>query len=331
VEQAKLGAIFGAGRSGSTLLGAIVSSHPDVAYRFEPVHRSQGLAPEAENVLARLRSGTLASTDIPEIHRALLPANPEWEKPPFFRKRYPTRMATGRSVLWPVARRSAAISQFFRYLYTPRNEPYIVFKEVQLEDAARGLLLGTSVAVVVLLRHPCATVVSILAGQKRNLMPIGRQKILARILVDHAPDLHAQYAGRLEALSDIEKEALIWRVSVERYYQAVQQSGRGRLVFYEQLCREPMAIAEEVLGVFGLSMEPQVRDFIEAATRPRPWSALRYGDLGSRDYFSVFRDPLQSMNSWKQRLSGAERAKVISVVRDSAVFQAGVRAAHWED
>ena len=63
----------------------------------------------------------------------------------------------------------------------------------------------------------------------------------------------------------------------------------------------------------------------------RPWSALRYGDLGSRDYFSVFRDPLQSMNNWKQQLSSTERAKIISVVRDSMVFQAGVRAAHWED
>jgi hypothetical protein len=31
--------IFGTGRSGSSWLGSIIDSHPQVAYRFEPFHR----------------------------------------------------------------------------------------------------------------------------------------------------------------------------------------------------------------------------------------------------------------------------------------------------
>ncbi|MDJ0687655.1 MAG: hypothetical protein QNJ41_04015 [Xenococcaceae cyanobacterium MO_188.B32] len=40
-NNCNMGALFGLGRSGTTWLGAIVASHPEILYRFEPFHRLQ--------------------------------------------------------------------------------------------------------------------------------------------------------------------------------------------------------------------------------------------------------------------------------------------------
>ena len=308
-----------------------MSSHPDVAYRFEPIHRSAGQGGDAESLRSDLLARAIAQTDVAELYRLYLPAKPAWEKPPFFRKSYPTRLTKGRSLLWPVARRSSVMGKLFSHLYTPLNEPFLVFKEVELTNIAHGLLHGTPVPVVVLLRHPYATVASFMVGQHMRLMPTGRIEVIRNVMHDHAPALYARYAHCFDRLSDIERRALLWRASTEHYCTSLRSSGRGRRVYYEQLCRDPNAVAEAVLGDFGLAMEQQVRDFIQAAMQPRTWTPWRYGDLGSNDYFSLFRDPARSLNRWKQLLSESDRAKVHAIVEDCDEFREGVSAGIWEE
>ena len=44
INSHQLGAIFGTGHSGTTCLGSIISSHPNIAYRFEPFHRLEKIS-----------------------------------------------------------------------------------------------------------------------------------------------------------------------------------------------------------------------------------------------------------------------------------------------
>ncbi|MGL6343136.1 MAG: hypothetical protein ACRC80_28855, partial [Waterburya sp.] len=82
----KLGGIFGTGRCGTTWLGAMVSSHPDVAYRFEPFHRLKKSKIAIATALEKIRAEDFSAQDLNLIYQALLPAYPEVEKPPFFAK-----------------------------------------------------------------------------------------------------------------------------------------------------------------------------------------------------------------------------------------------------
>jgi len=332
MRKSDLGAIFGSGRSGTTWLGALVSSHPDVAYRFEPLHRAQNLGGVAQAARARMHHSPMASEDLTELYEALLVAHPELEKPPFFPKRYPMVVARGRRVLWPLARKSRAAAALFRFLYTPKGRPFLLFKEVAEEETFRRLVQHTRIPLVYLVRHPCATVHSIVAGQRRGLMPSGRQGILGDFLKKYAPQLAERFGGRVNTMTPHEKAALLWRATAERCWEVLGTRGNLLPVFYERLCMEPISQLTAVLRLFGLDMESQVLRFLEASTGKRMTRArLSFGEIGISDYFSVFRDPAQSMSHWKRALDPAERKRIMKLVEDSPVFAAGMHEASWDE
>ncbi len=329
-ECGRLGAIFGNGRSGTTWLGAIVSSHPEVVYRFEPLHRAE-LVDESARIAARtVRSARFTSLDLPTVYQAMLPAYPEWEKPPFFQKNFRMRLGSGRSLLWPLARSNRALQALFRYLYTPLDHPYVVFKEVAAEDSFISLVVRTEIPMIYILRHPCGAVHSIVQGQKKGLLRTGRQNVLSAYMKDHAPALWDRYRGRIEAMSAYQKEALLWRTNVELCYEVIKQNPRVLVVFYEDLCRDPLKISTQVLQTLGLEMDEKVRAFIEASMRPRSSARFLAGEVGIRPFFSVFRDPVASMNSWKLGLSPRDRREIVELVKDGEVFAAGARIADWD-
>ena len=71
----KIGAIFGTGRSGSTWVGAVINTHPKIAYRFEPFDRVPN-DPAIQKAMQLLKFGDLNDQALDIIYQALLPANP---------------------------------------------------------------------------------------------------------------------------------------------------------------------------------------------------------------------------------------------------------------
>jgi hypothetical protein len=272
----------------------------------------------------------LDEADLPEIYQLLLPAFPEWDKPPFFPKSYSSRLRNGRSLLWPIARRSRAGSATFRSLYSPREKPLVVFKEVAYEDFFRFLALETSVPLVYILRHPCATVNSIIRGQEKGVIPVGRRTVLSAFVQDHGPHLWAKFGDEIDRMSDYAKEALLWRTNVERCFSAINDSTNALLVIYEELCHRPFEVAAQVLDWFDLGMDDQVRRFIGESTQDQPERKPRLRDPGG-EYFSVFRNPMKSMNAWKSSLIPEGRREILHIVRDSDAFQAGLERGAWDE
>ncbi|MCP2727413.1 sulfotransferase domain-containing protein [Limnofasciculus baicalensis] len=319
-NNCNLGALFGKGRSGTTWLGSIISSHPDIAYRFEPFHRLQKTNPQVKEILEIIHSDGFSATDLPLVYRMLLPATPDLEKPPFFPKNYRMGLSLGKSFAWPLARQNSLVSHLFHFFYTPIDCPMVIFKEVEMVDILCQLLGKTEIPIVYLVRHPCAVVWSILRGQKASLMPEGRRKFLHNMLVKYNPSLAAEYGEKLEDLTLCEQEALMWRIDVERAVSACQSNYNGLLVVYEELTQNTLEISSKVFHHLGLEIAKESLKFIEESMRASPISRLKRGEVGINPYFTVFRDSQVAQSRWKNDMQKEDITGVMEIVKDSNVF-----------
>jgi hypothetical protein len=328
-RESRLAGIFSTGRSGSTWLGAIVASHPDVAYRFEPKPGRRGRAAATEAAASRLVDPDVGMSDLAEIEAGLRLSDPCSDKPPFTpRRRGALPFPFLRGPMWAACRRFPALSPVHRLLYTPRGRPLVVFKHVAQERACRRLLERTAVPIVYLVRHPCATISSILKGQRDGIMPNGRASVIERFVADNAPHLQRRFGTRIPSMGPHQHEALLWRWSVETSLAPALDATPPTLllVHYENLCRNPAGETAKVLAHLGLAADPQVDAFVAASTDP---AARGLREPGIRRYFSVFRNPLDSMDKWRRDLDDSTRREILEIVEESPVFQRGVAEADW--
>ena len=128
-----------------------------------------------------------------------------------------------------------------------------------------------------------------------------------------------------------EKEALLWRANVERCMSVQDHRESVQTIFYENLCREPLAVSEAVLQNFGLGMDDQVRSFVSRSVAGNSKSNRGMVEFGINKYFSVYRDPAQAMSAWKNSLTSTEKDETLALVSDSPAFRQGVVQAHWEE
>lgn len=320
--------VFSVGRSGSTWLGSLVSAHPRVAYRFEPSDRHAYLSQSARSGLRGLGDICVRDVDWREVRASLLEANPRSDKPPYFAKPYGLlRYPRLRHGMWAFARSVPPASLLFRGMFGAPRDAVVVAKFVAHESLCRKVVSDSHVPVSYLVRHPCGVVASILAGQRKGVMPTGRRRVVARFLQDNAPELYAQYAPRLSEMPAAGHEALLWRWSVGFSYGPERVAREGvRLVFYENLCLNPREEVSAALGNMGLSFTPEVEEFVARSIEP---ANRRASELGVGRYFSVFRDPVESANRWKSQLSSGEVDLVTELVREAPMYKWGVAEADW--
>jgi hypothetical protein len=324
----KLGGIFGTGRCGTTWLGAMVSSHPEVAYRFEPFHRLKNSKKAIATALEKIRAEDFSAQDLDLIYQALLPAYPEVEKPPFFAKNY-GMFPFGRTLTWPFARKTSWAGNVFSQLYLPQGKPTLIFKEVALVDVLTKLLGLNQVPIVYMLRHPCGVISSVLKGQKDALMPTGRRSVLLNLLTEHEPHLAAQYAAKLSEMDIVEQEALLWLLDVEKAIQVCQANPHALIVVYEQLVEQPLETLAKIFTHFGLSMDSQVENFLGQSTEYSMASRIKRGEIGINQYFSIFRNSQSCRDRWKQEMSPEDIKRIMSIVDQSQGCALGVATGLW--
>lgn len=329
-RERRLLAIFSTGRSGSTWLGSIVDSHPDVAYRFEPFARMRERSPRLAAVRDRLRAGDSGDAVLDDLYDALLPAHPLLSKPPFFAKSYSMRLPVGRSLLWPVCRRWEGTAGAFSALYSPRGAtPPIAFKEVSTTPVVRALGRASRLAVVNLIRHPCGVVWSQHRGQRRGIMSAERHHYLESKLHEHDEALAERFAPRLAQLPLEAQYALLWRIDVEGFLGAAGDRPNVQVVFYERLCEAPEREAERIFRHFGLAMHDHTLEFLRESTGGHSGMRHRRGEVGIDRYFSVFRNTSSTVWSWRNEMPAEMRAAVEEAVGDSPAFQMGQEVADW--
>ena len=334
-------AIFGSGRSGSTWLGSIINSHPGLIYRFEPFHRLSAKEPVVQYYKKLLKEDSisenqLSDSDIPKIYKSLVSADPLTDKPPFFPKSDIDVLGPEKEGIrkksWAVARSLPVFDCFYKKLYTPKNSPPLVFKEVTFEKQMRNILKYTSIPVVYLVRHPCGNILSDVKGQESGKMPTGRQSVLESILKKHDVELFDKYGHQLEQLSILEKTTLLWRIDLETGLKALNDFGRGLLITYEQLCDDAHTHVQPIFKTFNLPYSSQTEQFLDTlyASDKASMQKNRRSQDWMNQFFTVYRNPKKQKYSWKNKIEAEDRQKIEAIVQDSWAFQHCAKVGQWD-
>jgi hypothetical protein len=324
-NQKRIAAILGTGRSGTTWLGSIINAHPRIAYRFEPFHRASKGSP-VRAFMNAMTVGNFTKPQIAALYDELVPANPITEKAPFFQKQELPSM--GIELLWKTSRVIPLLRPLFSRLYTPRDNRLLVFKEVTFEDEIDCLLSLKEIPVIYLVRHPSATVSSLIRGQAGGKMPRGRLAVVDSLVKKHSPELAEEFADQVDSMDDVELNALLWRIDTEKAIRALDKHGHGYLLTYEQLCDDAYTHVRKICSEFSLDFHPQMEQFLDALYNRNVDKASLPKDV--RDsYFTVFRDPRKTKDAWKKNWSEENERKVARIVGNSITVQRCSKIGNW--
>lgn len=309
-------AVYGPGRSGTTWLGAIINSHPQIAYRFEPFRRKDIIPHFNQFWESRNQSDSFSQADLKQIYEGLLLAHPVTDKPPFFEK--DRTYGHGQKQLWHLARLFSPLAQLYSRLYTPSGLPPLVFKEVRWREIAI-LLRHFNLYTTFILRSPQGTVASLLRGQRTGLMPTWKRDNLELVLQKEGGDLAGNLPCPVATMSPVQKNAVLWRIEADRTYEAAQNHPNCLLVIYENLCQQPREVAHKVFAHFNIPWHSQVDDFITESTGGE--KAIRKKEGAIKPYFSVSRNTSEVAKQWNRDLSNQEIQEIEEVVAASKAYR----------
>ncbi|SEO97916.1 sulfotransferase family protein [Aquisalimonas asiatica] len=306
----RLVALLGMPRSGTTWVAKLMDSHPDVAYRHEPesggrlAHLPQLMeqdAPGAQVDALRRFGESLWNCRDPRV----------CGKTPLFRKHHlggVRHLALSLGVLASKAPMRAVRRMPLPYFpdYSV-GSPVLVWKSVVSSARLPALLQALPEArPVLLLRHPCGQVGSVLRGENAQYFGGGYQPseddgVFEAMMGGTVATEHGLSMEYVRGLGAAERLAWLWVLFNETAYRAAVQDPRCLVVRYEDVCAEPEAKAEELLSWCGLSMHAQSRAFVRESTG---------GDASG--YYGVYRDPLKAAEKWREELP----AETVDTVRD---------------
>lgn len=309
--------VTGESRSGTTWVGKIMDSHPDVIYRHEPDFAIY------EPALPFIIPDKDIDRHI-DLARALfarLLTNPTLKSagpPPFFPKNHhaPGVRALRAGLITGLAGiRSVSNWRDLNRLYVPdmvrpsaRSKSRFVLKSIATAGRAAVLKRAFPKArFILLLRHPCGHVRSVLEGRRA-----GRTE--PRNLARFAAELpNAKHYGltmeRLHSMSDLELHTWIWCLRNEMALRTLDESEHCRVVHYESVCENPFKAARELFAFGGLTWHAQTERFLQQSSEHK----------GTEGYYRVYRNASAAANKWRSALSEREKRSILGIVAQTSL------------
>lgn len=303
--------IMSSGRSGSTWLGKLFDSHPDVLYLHEP---DSVMRPEAFPYLPITEDIETYKDEVRVYLEHLLKHRSAKTvgRPPVFPKSWRATGATRYYELLTLAARAVGRVPLPGMRRIP--VPQLMKKNMMPYPVIKTVSSGTCVSLYAaakpdmrflhLIRHPCAVVASSLRGVEQGVMPGNPflKKFFAMPEAVHYPLAYDDFRKRPLA----EQLAFSWMISNDKMAADAHMSGHATTVYYDDLCRDPLNGMAELFEFAGLDFAPQSREFI---------SALLGANSEKASYFSVMRPPTASLDKWKTALSEEQQAAIFDIVR----------------
>jgi len=308
--------LMGMPRSGTSWLGKIFDSHPDTLYRHEPdsAQRIRGIpifadvahAPQYLDVITDVVN-KLPGAWLSNVAATLPVFRKSYYAHPQFLLRKCGILATklGARILGELP-----VPEVIDLRQVPQLLP--VWKSI--ESLGRlGVLCRSLPAcrAVLILRHPCGYVASVLRGEAKGKFnsssPAHEDLGLFEMLMElPQAATYGLCIERIKGMHPVERLAWSWVLHNEKAMNDVIGMRNCSPIRYEDLCSDPMAYAATLFEFSGLDWNEQTEAFIRQSTA---------SDKSS--YYSIFKDPLKSANKWKAELAPADIERVIAVIRDT--------------
>lgn len=305
--------LFGMPRSGTTWIGKIFDSHESVYYRHEPDTRKS-----LPDIPLNVDVDNWAE-HCPRLERYLDEIiglkHPSVDgKLPQFSKTYLTRteqiLLQSGTYVSKLLSKAGLPNVYFKPSY--KDKDYVLtWKSIQyLGQMGVCLRCIPDSAGVHIIRHPCGYVSSVLEGEKAGRFtsstPEAEDFNLFSMLLDTnaATGYHLDMA-RIKQMPPIERLAWRWLLLNEKCLLDTEGRDIYRLI-YEDLCARPLEKAREVFDFCGLDWSAQTERF------------LRQSTTTSKDaYYSVYKNPAEAAEKWRQRMSAEDIALVKGVFHQS--------------
>ncbi len=315
--------VLGAPRSGTSWLGKIFDSHPDVLYRHEPdlalwERRLPFLIPEHEvaNYTAIAADYVTRLISTPTLKSAgQLPTFPKSYYSPGKRA-----LHTGliRTLRWLEGATRSRRMRAYRVpdLTDAMRDPRvrIVLKSISARGRARVFLEALpGMTAILLLRHPCGQVASTLRGLRQGRFDTG--VFVKDVLSTPGADTYGLTEKRLNAASQVEQLAWHWATMNELAAGAMHNRANASIACYEDICRDPIGRARELLAFGGLDWNRQTEAFVGQSTTY----------AGPEKYYSVFRNAVDSAERWRTELPETDQRSILDIVAQTSL------ARFWSD
>lgn len=311
--------LFGMPRSGTTWLGKIFDSHPDTLYRHEPDSRGTlntlplfAFGHDAEKYRGFLE-GYVAQ--LPSIRDEKVSASL-----PIFAKSYydAPQLALRKLLVFGLK----ATSRFLGAVPVPNvvnlarhAQVSVVWKSI--ESLGRlGVLARVfpEARCLLILRHPCGYVASVLRGEAKRKFeggsPSSEDWGVYRMLLELpvAKERGLQLSA-VQAMAPVERLALRWAIYYEHALTETAGLENVLAIRYEDFCEQPRAETQKAFAHCRLPWTPETEGFIANSTAHE-----------NTEYYSVFKDPKVAAWKWKKELSSEDIKRIMQVV---AQFRAG--------
>lgn len=314
--------IVGAPRSGTSWLGKIFDSHPDVLYRHEPDHTVEDprlpflIAPEDTErhvaIAADYAKRLLLSHSLKSAGQL-----PSFAKSYYSRPTALTHESLIHVLKWMEKLSGRSLSALpVPDLFNPAADPRlrIVIKSVSARGRAATFVKAMPGArFVFLLRHPCGQIASALRGLRTKKMFV--DPFIDTTLATPAAKRLGLQRGDLQTMPLAGQLAWQWVSLNELALEAFDGRENARLTVYEDVCADPVTHARELLAFAGLEWNEQTEDFIRRST----------SYSGAERYYSVFRNAISSVSKWRSELSEEDQRIILDIARQSRL------AVHWPD
>lgn len=308
--------LFGMPRSGTTWLGKIFDSHSATLYRHEPDSWRRldtiPLMPSMANAAAYADAIRQFETELPGFNAAKV-----CSKQPLFPKRY---LTTGHLAAIKVAARVAQLGEraglHVPVMWSPTRRPpgaRLVWKSIESLGRLGVILVALPEARAIhILRHPCGFVASVLRGERKQKFEDNQGAsedygVLEMLLQTSTARELGLSMDRMRAVTPEERLAWRWALSTEKAIVDTRDTGRCKLVRYEDLCEDPLQVATAMFEFAGLDLDRQTRAFLGA-------SVTRQDD----SYYSVFKNPAAVVNRWRHELDEQQVGRILRVAESTS-------------
>ena len=238
--------IHGVPRSGTSWLGQVFASHPDVAYRLQPLFAY------------RFKDRLHADSSPDEVIQFLQELYAVRDDPFILDEE-----------------RKAALADFWARAQKSPHPSFLVMKMVRYHHLIPLFLESApGIRIIGIVRHPCAVINSWLQAPKEfrpGWDPLEEWR-----------DAPKKNAGRIEEYNGFEK----WKEVATMFLDLERTHPRQfRLVRYEDIIARPEAQIAALFDFVGLTLPPQTREFIRLSRSghdPDPYAVLKRPDRAAR-------------------------------------------------